>query len=79
MVFRRLQRTTQKVCSASLPLLGLVAVHLAASRCAAINDVAGDLIVMNDNGAWSCARRIDVSAGFSTYVRSSGFGRVSID
>jgi hypothetical protein len=51
------------------------------SRCAAINDVAGDLILFNDNGAWSWFEDeraiVDTTAGtilVSSVANSSGTG-----
>jgi hypothetical protein len=53
MVFSGLKHTTRKVCIAILPLLGFVATLFFAPHCAAVNDVAGNLVVWSDNGAWS--------------------------
>src|SRR5688500_10280809 len=53
MSFRRPQRASRKGRDAILPLLVFAAICFAAVGCAALNEVAGDLIVLSDNGAWS--------------------------
>jgi hypothetical protein len=53
MVLNVLPRAVRKRHKIALPLFAFAVAQFATARCAAVNDVAGDLIVFNDNGAWS--------------------------
>jgi hypothetical protein len=81
MVFGNRQCAMRLAHLVSAPLWGLVAASIAASPCPAINDVAGSLIVFNDNGAWSWFEDeraiVDTSAGkilVSSVANASGSG-----